>query len=110
MREFLYTVRPSRVEMLTAGPTSDEARVLEGHASYIAGLAENGVVELAGRTQTTDAATFGIVVFRAADDDAAREIMEADPAVAAGVMEAELFPYRVAFRGREVSDAESQSA
>jgi uncharacterized protein YciI len=93
--------------MLTAGPTSDEESALEGHASYIAGLAANGVVELAGRTRTTDATTFGIVVFRAADGDAAREIMEADPAVAAGVMNAELFPYRVAYRGRELPEAES---
>jgi uncharacterized protein len=99
--EFLYTVRPSRIEMLTAGPTQDEASALEGHAKYIAGLAANGVVELAGRTQTTDAATFGIVIFRAVDGEAARRIMEADPAVAQGVMEAELFPYRVAFRGKD---------
>jgi hypothetical protein len=33
--------------------------------------------------------------------------MEADPAVAAGVMNAELFPYRVAYRGRELPEAES---
>ena len=104
MPEFLYTVRPSRIEMLTDGPTSEEAHVLEAHARYVSGLASDGVVELAGRTQTADASTFGIVIFRAEDEHAARSIMEGDPAVEHGVMISELFPYRVAFRASHGTD------
>jgi hypothetical protein len=48
--------------------------------------------------QHTDASSFGIVVFWAESDDAARRIVDADPAVAGGVMRAELFPFRVALR------------
>jgi hypothetical protein len=53
-------------------------------------------VILAGRTLTTDERGLGIVIFRAPSADAARAIMEGDPAVRQGVMRAELFPFRVA--------------
>jgi uncharacterized protein YciI len=39
--------------------------------------------------------TFGIAIFQAADENAAREFMNADPAVMAGVMTAELHPFAV---------------
>ena len=48
-----------------------------------------------GRTQTTDASTFRIVIFRAESAEAARRIMADDPTVAAGVMRDEVFPVRV---------------
>ncbi|MFH1844318.1 MAG: hypothetical protein ABIF77_14035, partial [bacterium] len=44
--------------------------------------------------------SLGIVIFRAESETAAHEIMQNDPAVAAGVMLAELVPYRVALRAR----------
>ncbi len=62
-------------------------------------------MDLAGRTQNTDDRAFGIVVFRAEDGPGARRIMDEDPAVLRGVMSAELFPYRVAFRGAAPGDA-----
>jgi len=58
-------------------------------------MAAAGVVLFFGRTLTTDAATFGIVVFRAESPEAARRIMADDPAVAAGVMWGEVFPFRI---------------
>ena len=85
--------------MLTHGPTEEEQVTLTEHLSYLEGLARRGTVELAGRTQTSDPSTFGIVVFRAADEGEADSIMRGDPAVRDGVMRAELFPYRVAVRG-----------
>lgn len=109
MAEFIYVVRPTRIEMLSDGPTAEEAKVLEAHTSYLAGLASLGVVELAGRTQTADPNAFGIVIFKAENEEAAREVMASDPAVAENVMQGELFPYRVAFRGR-VSSSESHEA
>ncbi|MBA3534190.1 MAG: hypothetical protein H0T73_19895 [Ardenticatenales bacterium] len=62
-------------------------------------LTEEGVVVLAGRTLHTDASSFGIVIFRAANDDAAQQLMQGDPAVQKSVMRAELFPYRIALMG-----------
>jgi uncharacterized protein YciI len=96
--EFLYTIKPTRPAMLTEGPTDEESVILSEHAAYVERLAERGVVELAGRTRNTDETAFGIVVFQAKSEDDARQIMLDDPAVKHGVMTAELFPYRVAFR------------
>jgi uncharacterized protein YciI len=100
-QEFLYRIRPSRPEMLTEGPTDVESASIERHFAYLKNLTEQGVVRLAGRTLHTDPTSFGIVVFRAASEMAARQIMEDDPAVKDGVMLAELFPFRIALWAKE---------
>lgn len=96
MPQFLYQLQVTRPAMLTAGPTEEEAQTVTAHFERLKELTQQGVVILAGRTLTTGADSFGIVVFNAADDAAARAIMESDPAVARGVMHAALYPYRVA--------------
>jgi uncharacterized protein YciI len=93
---FLYTLRPSRLAMLAEGPTPEEAATVQRHFAYLQDLTAQGVVILAGRTLTTDADSFGIVILRAASEAAAQAVLEADPAVAGGVMHARLFPYRIA--------------
>lgn len=99
MKEYLYRIQPSRAALLTDGPTSEEERSIAMHFEYLKALTESGTVILAGRTLNTDESSFGIVVYRAENDAAARTIMEGDPAVAAGVFRARLFPYRVALTG-----------
>jgi uncharacterized protein YciI len=94
--EFLYRLLPTRPTMLPDGPTAGERAAVSEHVAYLERLAETGTVLLFGRTQTTDAATFGIVILRADSPEAARRIMAEDPAVRAGVMRAELFPFRIA--------------
>lgn len=94
--QFLYVLRATRLGMLTAGPTDEEAAVLEQHVAYLSGLATAGRVLLFGRTQTHDDATRGYVIFQAVDEAAARALVEGDPAVSAGVMSAELHPYKIA--------------
>jgi uncharacterized protein len=95
MAEFLYRVQPTRLAMLTDAPTPAGGAAVAAHRAYLDRLAAAGVVLLFGRTQTTDAATFGIVIFHAESPQAARRIMPDDPAVAAGVMRGEVFPFRV---------------
>jgi len=82
--------------MLVEGPTPEEAAIVSQHFDYLSALVQSAVVVLAGRTLTTDERSFGIVILRAESDDDARSIMENDPAVKAGVMRAELYPYRIA--------------
>lgn len=96
MPQFLYRVQPTRLGMLTDGPTEREATIVGEHFQYLKGLVEQGVVLMAGRTLNADESTFGIAIFEAESQTAAEEIMRADPAVREGVMRAELFPYRVA--------------
>ena len=101
MDEYLYLLRAVRPRMVTDGPTSEEARVLSDHGAYLGRLASEGTVLLAGRTQEADERTLGIVIFRAEDREAAEQIAREDPAVRAGVMEAEVRAFRVAYRSQE---------
>jgi uncharacterized protein YciI len=82
--------------MVTSGPTDEEASILSDHFNYLTSLTRLGVVLVFGRTQNNDPSTFGIAIFRAESEDAARSIMDNDPAVKKGIMQAKLFPYKVA--------------
>jgi uncharacterized protein YciI len=94
--EYLYKIQPTRLAMLTDGPTPREVEIISQHFNYLKELAAQGVVVLAGRTLTTDKRSFGIVIFHANSEGAARGVMNNDPAVKQGVMRAELYPYRIA--------------
>jgi uncharacterized protein len=96
MEQFLYRIQPVRNEMLTRGATETEARIVSEHFNYLKQLVDDGVVILAGRTQSTDYSSFGIVLFKAETIEAARAIMLNDPAVKNGVFRAELYPYKAA--------------
>ena len=96
MGEYLYFLKPARLQMLTDGPTPYENETVSHHFAYLSDLTDKGVMILVGRTQNSDESTFGIAIFEAEDDAAARTIMENDPAVAGGVMTAVLYPYKVA--------------
>lgn len=93
---YAYVIRPTRIQMLSEGPTPKEAATVEAHFKYLQELHGKGVVLMAGRTLLADERVFGIVVFRAADQAAAEALAQADPAVKEGVMWAEVFPFKVA--------------
>lgn len=96
MQQWLYRIQPVRPEMLTEGPTPEEAAITEQHFDYLKELMSQGIVILAGRTQTTGYSSFGIIIFNAENEVAARQIMHSDPAVRLRQFRAELFPYRIA--------------
>jgi uncharacterized protein YciI len=84
MPEFIYRIQPTRLAMLTGGPTPEEQAVVAAHRAY-----------LDRQAAAADAAAFGIVILRADCADTARRVMTEDPAVRAGVMRGELFPFRL---------------
>ncbi len=53
---------------------------------------------LAGRSNEPLAETFGLVIFEADDAAAAKQFMQDDPAVVAGLMSTTLHPYAVALQ------------
>ena len=103
MNQFLYFLKPARVGMVTEGPTPEEAETVSRHFAYLSDLTDKGVMILVGRTQNKDESTIGIAIFEAEDELAARKIMENDPAVAGGVMQATLYPYKVSLMRKDVS-------
>jgi uncharacterized protein YciI len=97
-KQWVYRIQAIRPEMLKTGPTTEERGILQDHFNYLKDLTKKGVVIFAGRTLNDDESGFGIVVFRAASEDAARNIMNGDPAVHKGVMSSKLFPFHVVLR------------
>ena len=95
MNQWLYQLKPSRLGMLTEA-TPEETETVSRHFAYLQDLTQKGVMILMGRTLNNDESMFGICIFEAEDESAARMIMEADPAVRAGVMRAVLYPYKIA--------------
>ncbi len=67
--------------------------VVGRHFRYLEGLLSDGSLILAGRT--LDDNPTGIVILEAASQEDAHHLMSLDPAVAEGIMTAELLPYRV---------------
>ena len=78
-------------------PTAEETAIIEAHARYLRDLCDRRIVVFAGRTLTTGPESFGIVILEASEADA-RRCMEEDPAVAQGVMQATLLPFRIAMQ------------
>ena len=79
--------------MLTDAPTPAEGAAIAAHRAYLDHMAAGSCCLRAH--PTTDASTFRIVIFRAESAEAARRSMADDPAVAAGVMRGQVFPFRV---------------
>jgi uncharacterized protein YciI len=81
--QFLITIEPSRAD-LDATMGVEEQRVVGEHFEYLKHLHGKGVVLFAGRT-TDEKNMRGLIVVMAADKAAARALLEADPAVQAGI-------------------------
>jgi len=94
MAQWLYRIVPARPEMVVEA-TAEEQELVGAHFEYLVDLRDRGILILAGRTQEAEG-TFGVSIFEAVDEAAARAVMQADPAVAGGVFSASLHPYRIA--------------
>jgi len=96
MQEYLYLIHPFRHGFYEA-PTPEEEAVMDEHYAYLKAAAGNGQIILAGPCLDQ---TFGLVVFRAADEASAQAFMFNDPSVKKNIMAAELHPMRVSLIGR----------
>ena len=99
-KQFIYVLRlVPRLHSDTAWTKEDEM-VLSRHFARFQHAIETGELILAGRTSEPGDKTFGVAIFEAKDEAAARLFMESDPAVVAGLMTAELHPFAVALQRR----------
>ena len=99
MLQWLMVVTPARADMLITGPTPEELSTAGQHFEYWKRLTEAGQALVVGRMQTTGPETMGIAIFLAENEDAARKICQADPAVAGKVFDMRFAPYKVALLG-----------
>lgn len=92
--DYLYLIRPVRHGWID-GMTPAEETIMEAHFQYLQGKLQEGVLLLAG--PCLDRA-FGIVLLRASSLSEAEAVMHQDPAVAGGVMTAEIHPFRISLQ------------
>ncbi len=104
MTEWIYFLHPPR-DNFAATMSPAEQEVFGRHFDHLQRLLAEGTLVLAG--PTLGPVNTGIAVLRAPDEEAARRIMEADPAIAEGVVSGELRPFRVALlAGRDQRTAD----
>ncbi|MFS0862936.1 YciI family protein [Fredinandcohnia sp. 179-A 10B2 NHS] len=94
--QYIYTLKLIPRLLDERNWTEKENEIVQAHFNQLKRLMEEDKVVLAGRTLNDDESTFGIVILQTNSEAEAREIMEYDPAVKKGIMNAELYPYRVA--------------
>ena len=99
MPEYIYLIHPFR-DGFFEQPSPEEAAAMEAHFQYLKKASEEGIVILAGPCLDD---TFGLVIFHAENEDAARAFMFNDPSVKANVMMAELHPFRASLAGKLIT-------
>jgi uncharacterized protein YciI len=97
-KQFIYVLRLVPRLHSDAAWTKEDEMVIARHLTRFRHAIDKGELILAGRTKEPGDKTFGIAIFEAADEVAARAFMESDPAVVAGLMTAELHPFAVALQ------------
>lgn len=97
-KQFIYVLRLVPRLHSDSAWTKDDEMALSRHFARFKHAIDTGELILAGRTMEPGDKTFGIAIFEAADEKAARSFMESDPAVVAGLMTAELHPFAVALQ------------
>ena len=95
-KQFIYVLHLVPRLYADASWTDEDRKVLQRHFDRFQEAIKTGNLILAGRTSESGDKTFGIAIFEAKDEAAARKFMEEDPAVAVGLMTAELHPFTVA--------------
>jgi uncharacterized protein YciI len=97
-KQFIYVLRLVPRLYDDKNWTKEDEMALSRHFARFKHAIETGELILAGRTSEPGDKTFGIAIFEANDEAAARKFMEGDPAVVAGLMTAELHPFFVALQ------------
>ncbi len=95
-KQFIYVLRLVPRLYSDSNWTKEDKTVLERHFARFQEAAKSGQLILAGRTSEPGDKTFGVAIFEASDEATARKFMQADPAIAGGLMTADLHPFAVA--------------
>ena len=98
LQQFVYVLRVTPAFHDASQWTKKENDVLGRHFARLSQATQAGMVIFAGKTSEALSSTFGLVVFEAENESAARQFVDADPAVEAGIMSATLHPYAIALQ------------
>ena len=101
-KQFIYVLRLVPRLYDDKNWTKEDNAALDRHFARFQRAIVTRELILAGRTHEPGDKTFGIAIFEAKDEVAARRFMENDPAVVAGLMTAELHPFSVALQRKNL--------
>lgn len=96
--QFMYVLKLTEKYRVLSNWGEESNNLIGVHFNYLKELHSKGVMKMVGRTDLSieDDNNHGIAVFVADNEDAARQIMNNDPAVANGLMTAKLYPFSIA--------------
>lgn len=100
-QQYLYMLRVAPLLQDESKWTGKHKAAAAKHFEHLKKATAEGKVVLAGRSTEALDKTFGLVIFEADSEAAAKAFMESDPAVVAGVMTATLHPYAVALQRKQ---------
>jgi uncharacterized protein YciI len=92
MPEFVCVLTPAFDSRFMAEASAEQRAIVERHGEYLLGLAERGVLVLAGRCWD---GPVGIVIVTAGDEAAASAMFAEDPSLVAGLQTAAIYPFNV---------------
>jgi uncharacterized protein len=93
-KQFVYILRYSDEFKKQIKLGEKEQSVFREHVDYWRELMNDGKCYMAGRTSNLfDSSLFGVIVFDAANLDAAKEVMNNDPVIKNEIMIGELHPF-----------------
>ncbi|HMR90788.1 MAG TPA: YciI family protein [Chitinophagaceae bacterium] len=98
LKEYLGVLTLSEKYRDEANWDKEAQGTVQQHFVRLQEMKKKGIVSLAGRTQyeTSDPDMMGLVIFKAKNDEEARQFMQDDPAVKAKIMLAKVHPYATA--------------
>ena len=96
--QFIYVLQLNEKFRYEKNWTDETNEIVGKHFAYLKGLYENGIMKLVGKTDygVEHESNRGYAIFEAEDEVKAKEIMLNDPCIMAGVMRADLHPFRIA--------------
>lgn len=96
--QFMYVLQLTEKYRVLSNWGEESNNVIGVHFNYLKDLHAKGVMKLVGRTDLSieEPDNHGIAIFVADSEEAAREIMNNDPAVVNGLMTAKLYPFSIA--------------
>jgi uncharacterized protein YciI len=100
---FMYLAIPPRPTFVFDA-TPSEQEILAGHFAYMDQMAERGILVLTGPSLDGE---FGVAIFAATQQDEAQAIVDADPAIIAGLFTARLHPLKLGFLRGQPSSADA---
>lgn len=97
---FCYYLKLTKKYADPSNWTSKDEQIIADHARWLDVLGTQGVLLFAGRTlfEPGHKDLFGIAIIKAKDIEHARRLMASDPAVIAGIQQAEIFPYSMGIK------------